>query len=351
MKEKSRSITLLLLYILLCSPPSCKAYFLLLEHLPQNTLHFKDWTPPVTRLLLEWSEQKFLPIQETVTNGSFSDGTFGWEATGNVQICEQKTICLTDSQISQLIAPAKTLRFEYFLQTEEDLPGFDDQAFAVTMNDSPIFSVSAEQAYSETPSWKTIFLEISQFDQKKQLLAFTVTNSGDTQKSSSVKIRNVTTSIPAINSLSKFQLLPSDDQDTVSYYQFGDQQFIANDFFSVLQQHISSLDFWSIDTYGNIEEKKQQNFYLNNQVPLLPNAEVVYAENNEIVIKLSNIFDSSLTLQVFGETLLPIRAIEKVVEENSTYVFLEQVPENTTKLYILLINASGNTSEKQEITI
>ena len=352
--------------VALVLPPSCKAYFQLIDHFPSNRIKMKDWTPPSTRIFVEQANMKFLPVEETVVNGNFSDGLQGWQSLGDITVCKLNTVCIAQTEtptfqqensLSQLVSPAKTLHFEYQLETAETLPGFDNPAFVVLANNSQIFQVSAEEASN---TWTSIDLDLSSITEPTISLEFKAGNTGDQIQQSLVKIRNVSTQTPLVNSQTLFQLQANDSQRVVSYYSYDNQQYITETPFTIQKSGLFGLRYWSVDSYENKEDEENISIAVDNESPPEPEEiEVLYNENHELALRMEYVDDTTKIL-ILGKnssaenqelTELHIHAIERDFNEASIFVFLEDIPEEYSSFSVELVDQAGNSSNLKEILL
>ncbi len=92
--------------------------------------------------------------------------------------------------------PLLALTFEYALETDEDLKVFDEPVFYVALESETskelIFAKTIEQSQDD---WQKVVLDLRNFSTSNKKIVFYVGNLGDTQKTSQIFLRNLSSQL------------------------------------------------------------------------------------------------------------------------------------------------------------
>jgi len=186
-------------------------------------------------------------ITEEVSNGSFSDNLEGWHTNGEAKVVapsgtetavrggsmiklgnEDTRNLLSENFLTQTIpeSQAPFLGFWYQVYTAENLPGFDDPCFVVTINQVNAFQADCQQLPSATDiegerytfsDWQWQTIDLKSAHQPNLTITFYAGNTGDTQANSFVFIDGVTTNLALQSAQNTLKLITSETSTNIGY--------------------------------------------------------------------------------------------------------------------------------------
>ncbi|MBI5151393.1 MAG: hypothetical protein HZA34_02345 [Candidatus Pacebacteria bacterium] len=267
---------LILLVFFFVFPSITHAYFTTFETLLNNTVSVLDWIPPQTFLYIQSPTNEQKHIEELIINNTFDADLTGWETSGHIFIPEKGVVQLGSKDdttegvhtLRQTIpSTAQALTFSYRIGTQETLEGFDDPAFVVTLNTTPVFSASWKDA---SENWRTASINLSEFSDPILILQFSVQNTGDALNPTWVQLKNITTNIGLVNTTQKLSFSTSDAHPTQTYTQESSDalpQLYRNPFSFTQTLEKNMLHFWSIDQENNNEIPQEKSIFFNQTPP------------------------------------------------------------------------------------
>jgi len=190
--------------------------------------------PPETNLQLMFDAQ--WSIKEIITNGEFTEGLTGWQATGEVMVENQvsdvsnsslsqvlglntdpiQSALLLDTSLSQTLhqpqSPVSHLGFWYKVISWENLEGFDDPCFIVYADEIQLFQSSCAHELSTSlgqqpriSEWQFVAIDLRDLPDQEFKLTFYAGNTGDQAQDTQIYLTGITTNLVAVNSQSTLQ--------------------------------------------------------------------------------------------------------------------------------------------------
>ncbi len=285
-------------------------FFLLYTHIPTSEAFFfkqlkseankifakEDWIAPQTMLQVSASPKR--NVKQTILNPGFENGLQDWNTSGNVNI-QTSTLDKGERKMA-VVSPAdnESEENEYYSTLSQEIPntannlsfwynfmtydsyGFDEPGFSVYLNDVQIFQISAEDIANpehdiSSTGWKKYYYDLTHFpkENKKLILTFKAGNTGFNNLDSWVELDNVSTNDLVVSSTHNFEFAVADESAVNTYFKKGgcDSLLLINQYTDSFNLSSETVDnkfcYWSVDEFGNNEDKKEIVLIYDEQAP------------------------------------------------------------------------------------
>lgn len=257
MKNKLNIIFSIVLVIIILSAylvTKSFAYFNYVSRSQVNTFSTSEWVPAKSTALMIHNQD--------VYNDSENVSSYIDKEKENFQI----NIGLNEHSF---------LSFEYKINSLETAELFDDPVLNVYISGTKILQISNQ---INNPNWQLAYIDLANFNLQPGVhdIEFEVQNTFDEQNQSEYQVRGVTTTKLFSKPSSQINFYTNKDVASfyIDYYVFENgnevlkEQELSLEYkenfykFSIPENFANTkLNYWSVDLYGNIEEKKS--LYLN----------------------------------------------------------------------------------------